>query len=562
MIDGLCKEVQKRMEHACVMGTKIMLKVKQRKEGAKPPPKFLGHGSCHNLSKSADLPRLTRDWELISDACKKMFRDMNVPEDDVRGMGIIMSKLVEDGNESTGGIRSFFRPKRDGLDETDEGPAEPALPIEHIGGDGSEEAERPQRDNRSSVIEICESDDGGDDEEKATWSFAQEEDNDDREIVILSQMSNTSGCQLDSLKKSVSESRGTKEDDGFSPGFEPRRQLIDLFSPVGDKKFEESLIDETRQQPDYPEILHVQDLAQERVQQPVDSPELSDHELETRDRQSMDSFDDIALPPLSQIRMSQVKALPTPMRRKIHSMLAEQKAPANAASGSASGEGMIVVAAACSNRDLAPPPPKYRQTNVMRMMRLAAVKAGHAHSRSSTDISLTQLERLPFEIQLQVANNDTLSLGTHTPMKKKGNGKRNSGALPRAKNVDKYPATKRVAAIRAEGGRNDTKKRKKAPKVSIPLYESSMSDQEFFRENILPLSSFMDEHRVSDESLALLRDFMTNFVKEYSWNEVALVIRSLQNRTDEWSSSDILEPILNEVKAEFHDKTGDFLDID
>lgn len=86
MIEGLCKEVQKRMEHVGVKGSKITWKLKQRKQGAKPPPKFLGHGSCHNLSRSLDTPRLTRQWDVMSELCKKMFRELNVPKDDVRGM--------------------------------------------------------------------------------------------------------------------------------------------------------------------------------------------------------------------------------------------------------------------------------------------------------------------------------------------------------------------------------------------------------------------------------------------------------------------------------------------
>ena len=60
MVEGLAKEVQKRMQGVGVKGSRVTLKVKQRKQGAKPPPKFLGHGSCHNLSKSGDTSRAYR----------------------------------------------------------------------------------------------------------------------------------------------------------------------------------------------------------------------------------------------------------------------------------------------------------------------------------------------------------------------------------------------------------------------------------------------------------------------------------------------------------------------
>ena len=67
MIEGLCKEVEKRMSNVGVRGMKVTLKVKQRKSGAPPPPKYLGHGSCHNLSKSVDVrtKEATRNWEIL-----------------------------------------------------------------------------------------------------------------------------------------------------------------------------------------------------------------------------------------------------------------------------------------------------------------------------------------------------------------------------------------------------------------------------------------------------------------------------------------------------------------
>jgi len=89
MVSGLAKEVEKRMEHVGVLGRKVTLKVKQRKTGAKPPPKFLGHGSCHNLSKSSNLPGKvhTRSQATIASAAMELLRQLNVKKDDIRGMG-------------------------------------------------------------------------------------------------------------------------------------------------------------------------------------------------------------------------------------------------------------------------------------------------------------------------------------------------------------------------------------------------------------------------------------------------------------------------------------------
>ena len=89
MISGLAKEVEKRMVHVGVRGTKVTLKLKQRKPGAAPPPKFLGHGSCFNLSKSCDTPQCvaTRDHRIISQCCMGLLSKMDVNAEDIRGVG-------------------------------------------------------------------------------------------------------------------------------------------------------------------------------------------------------------------------------------------------------------------------------------------------------------------------------------------------------------------------------------------------------------------------------------------------------------------------------------------
>jgi impB/mucB/samB family C-terminal domain len=122
MIEGLAKEVQKRMEGVGVNGSRVTLKVKQRKQGANPPPKFLGHGSCHNLSKSLDIGWPTRDWNVISQKGKELLALLKVATDDIRGMGIILSKLdTKDKQSANNGatsssIMKFFVARKNGSD--------------------------------------------------------------------------------------------------------------------------------------------------------------------------------------------------------------------------------------------------------------------------------------------------------------------------------------------------------------------------------------------------------------------------------------------------------------
>ena len=96
------------MEGCGVTATKLTLKLKKRKENAGPPPKFLGHGSCYNLSKSTEI-QTTRDVEIIRKIGMKLFRSFDVELDDVRGMGISMSGLTTMQDiRSNGSLRGAF----------------------------------------------------------------------------------------------------------------------------------------------------------------------------------------------------------------------------------------------------------------------------------------------------------------------------------------------------------------------------------------------------------------------------------------------------------------------
>jgi DNA repair protein REV1 len=104
MISCLASEVSKRMTAVGVRGgAKVTLKLKKRKPNAHFPFKFLGSGSCDSLSKSCDVPGLTPtcDASVLSKLCWTMYRQFEVPKEDIRGMGIVVSKLSIDGDRSS-----------------------------------------------------------------------------------------------------------------------------------------------------------------------------------------------------------------------------------------------------------------------------------------------------------------------------------------------------------------------------------------------------------------------------------------------------------------------------
>jgi DNA repair protein REV1 len=115
MVMGLSTEVEKRMESVGVLGKNITVKIKQRKPNAPPPGKFNGHGPCFDHSKSANLPTntATRDASLISVQAMELFDALCIEKDDIRGMGIVISKL-ESANSSSvlhGGMEKWLDDK-------------------------------------------------------------------------------------------------------------------------------------------------------------------------------------------------------------------------------------------------------------------------------------------------------------------------------------------------------------------------------------------------------------------------------------------------------------------
>ena len=93
-IVNLAKEVEKRATDSGVVGKQVTLKLKIRKADAPTETKkYLGHGICYNLSRSAHLPTATCKATALEAACIKILRQLNVPVTDIRGIGMQLTKL-------------------------------------------------------------------------------------------------------------------------------------------------------------------------------------------------------------------------------------------------------------------------------------------------------------------------------------------------------------------------------------------------------------------------------------------------------------------------------------
>lgn len=363
-------------------------------EGAPPPPKFLGHGSCHNLSKSRDVPdgRPTRENAVIRDVCVDLYKEMALKKEDVRGIGIVVTKLTTDDAH-------------------------------------------------------------------------------------------------------VHEGQGEGND------------LSDFFTKLGTKRvLETELTDADTEQGKISEYLTEANNGDRGVSMP--GGESSTFVVKDHTEEDID----IELPSLSQIHMSQVNQLPSPLRRNAMRQIKSARLAHEKRLKQRMVEGIKS---------------RWKQTNVERLFKLVAVKNGEAplHGISGGQVSLRELESLPLEMQLQLANNDNCSVGVIEKPKK--NSKQSATSHMVSRSSRPGTSSSLVAPIDAAVAKND------GLGEDIPLFENTDPDV-FFQDNLFPLSIFLDENQPNHGNISCVVDFFGACIMEDRLHELSLMLRSVKNREDEW----------------------------
>jgi hypothetical protein len=503
------------MEGVGVTSRHVTLKLKRRKNGAKPPPKFLGHGSCHNLSKGMGVPGsiATRDTNIIRDVGMTLFNELAVPLDDVRGMGIIMSKLNHrngsDKGSSSGisgwlskglesGLQAKERQSASGLvaGDFDESNNDSSLFASDTHGDS-------QHGNRKNDLETTSLDHGA--AQNALWSRVDEQVDD-----------------------TIPRSTGNKE-------------------------------------------------------------------TGTALLASIDS-DGRGLPEVSQIRLSQLEALPADIRQEIESRMEEvsrmksQKGkevhPVEQANGNAALHNTIDLTRAVgktldsndiddsADHDAALRLARFRQMDLKRLMKLAAVKSG----KFDTGISLTELDHLPLEIKLQVVNQDSCPVGVLSQRKQAQEGSRH---LPVVEEENRHESPnsvrKEIAAANVSDGSFDRgvvcgdgvrSVENLGAEQDTKVLEDSIvpmpkGPENLYEEDVLPLKLFLDENEpTNQEAVDQVTQFLSICMREGRVGDVATVVRSIRNRGDEWSAKGVLRTVTFTLNQEHRRITGSRLDVD
>ena len=296
----------------------------------------------------------------------------------------------------------------------------------------------------------------------------------------------------------------------------------------------------------------------------------------------------IALPPLSQIRMSQVKELPQEFQEQIMANMRSRRGGMRPNEGvetvDGRGHGRIVDAEDVPTANQEPVQEeaskgrkqrhranhrtndrgsnRFRQTNVQRMMKLAAVKTG----QEASSLALSQLDHLPLEIKLQVVNQDSCPIGALSPRKLFSSNQRQSvGITASREKARPSPArrpqqsasreeTKSVGQNTPTRTGNETKSDPETPTL-LPV--------DVYEEDILPLRLFLNENPpASAEAVDNVVAFLITCLKEERMKDLVTLFRSIRNRGDDWSKQAVLLELVKPLDEEHVKRHGFRLDVD
>jgi len=436
MMAELAKEVVKRMSAIGVFGRHITLKVKERQVNAPAPGKYNGHGKCNDHSKSCNLPvdSATRDKELLCREGLRLFAEIGLDKDEVRGMGIIISKLEFEGVTKATSL-------------------EPWLQRRSL----SKEDNVNQREDKNS-------------------------------------------------KKSMHNLKTL--DEHANP---QRNEMVDLSS------------DSEMNSPTF-----------NKLETPLDWQDDKSKEV-CIDSFGEDHSDNIVLPPLEEISMSDVMALPLDLREKILSEIQRDKSSRSSHSndffenndGDSPRRKRKKITKVMQTRRKAMKR-ESGQIDMKRMMKLAMVKSGHDSVRyDGGQVSLTQLGHLPLDVQLQVVNNDDIVMKKSKP----NSSKLFSGSI-RQMNFSS-PTDFLEESIETV----NENEQKKYP-VEYNLMSSDEEVEEQKEDDIKYLCNWLDGHKDPDaEEMNMLEQFICVCIDEMRLDDAIKFLRVVKRKSRSWTSN-------------------------
>ncbi len=110
-LDQLAGEVSSRLERLSLRGRRVTMKLLVRaSEAPQETSKFLGHGVCDSISRSGNfMGGATREKKVIAKEIKVLARQLEVKYEDLRGVGVQVSKLEKSAMPSTSSMLTYLQ---------------------------------------------------------------------------------------------------------------------------------------------------------------------------------------------------------------------------------------------------------------------------------------------------------------------------------------------------------------------------------------------------------------------------------------------------------------------
>jgi hypothetical protein len=192
-----------------------------------------------------------------------------------------------------------------------------------------------------------------------------------------------------------------------------------------------------------------------------------------------------------------------------------------------------------TNVDSAKDSGRFRQVSVRRMLKLASVKSDKEAllgKFGEGTVSLTQLECLPFEMQLQIANDDEIGLSSSifpSRVHQKSSRKITKDITNKVHSPTRNkPPVSPSGTLCSDQGHDD---------ASIPKGTTmdSLNDAvgNFYKDNARPLCAWLNgitEPGIGD--VERVQEFFNTCIKEGRTDDVIKMLRVIKNRHDIWSA--------------------------
>ena len=179
------------------------------------------------------------------------------------------------------------------------------------------------------------------------------------------------------------------------------------------------------------------------------------------------------------------------------------------------------------------PIPIAGQTSVRRMLKLACIKSGE-EQLGNNDVSLSQLDSLPLEVQLQVANGDDVTIVKRPKPKTREHGSPRSLAAVQSSTID-----------------DDDE---------IMAVQRPQIETNFHIENIAPLRDFISSNPNPDSDVVeTVKEFLSLCVEEKRVDDAVTFLRTIKNVQDGWDGN-IYAQLRDSTVDKIRSATGSMLD--